>query len=314
MSKGLVSATQIALFENKMDFVVTTKNRVGNTKLFYYMSKGHGMLKLVDAKKVADKKEGFVELYNADEFVGLANKYGDLKGYISANTYKKHSQNPASQLLTKKELKDRAENYLYNEINQKVLAYLKSLPTEIDIKKLYDVLGNFKNIYNELNKLPKIIVFDYDEYGFSDGEKKKAKEAIEELLGGVAQELGFTLLVNTASDNTVGYLLAGAHNMLQRQPTVVFKKVLQAYCLANVVDDKNFVDFALQLYNANKSEFTSGLIASNYYKGIVGLIGDLDKEAKAVNLVGLKDWFEYATSLETNKNQLIAFVKGEEQQ
>lgn len=305
MVKGLVSATQITIFENKMDFVVSTGNKLGKTKLFYYMSKGHGMLKLVDVKKVASTKEGIVELYNADEFVGLANKYKESKGYINANLAKG---------LTTKELKERAENYLYNEINQKVLTYLKSLPTEPEIKKLYDVMGNFKSVYNELNKLPRIIVFNYDEYGFSESEKKKAKEAIEELLGGVAQELGFTLLVNTTSDNTVGYLLAGSHNMLQRQPTVVFKKVLQAYCLTNVVDDKNFVDFALHLYNANKAEFTSGLIASSHYKGIVSLMGDLDKEAKTINLVGLKDWFEYATSLETNKHQLIAFVKGEEQQ
>lgn len=148
MVKGLVSATQIALFENKMDFTVTTKNRLGNTKLFYYTSKGHGMLKLVDAKKVANPKEGYVELYNADEFVGLANKYGDMKGYISANTYKKHSQNTATLMLTKKELKERAENYLYNEINRKVVEYLKTLPTETDINKLYATLVNFKSVKN----------------------------------------------------------------------------------------------------------------------------------------------------------------------
>lgn len=221
MVKGLVSATQIALFENKMDFTVTTKNRLGNTKLFYYTSKGHGMLKLVDAKKVANPKEGYVDLYNADEFVGLANKYSDMKGYISANTYKKHSQNPATLMLTKKELKERAESYLYQEINSKVVEYLKTVPTETEIHKLYAKLVNFKSVYNELNKLPKMVVFDYSVYGFTDGEKNKAKEAVSELLGGVAQELGFTLMDKNADDNNIMYVLDGSHNILQRQPIVV---------------------------------------------------------------------------------------------
>lgn len=88
-------------------------------------------------------------------------------------------------MLTKKELKERAENYLYNEINRKVVEYLKKLPTEKDINKLYATLVNFKSVYNELNKLPKMVVFDYSVYGFTENEKKRAKDAISELLSGV---------------------------------------------------------------------------------------------------------------------------------
>lgn len=40
-------------------------------------------------------------------------------------------------------------------------------------------------------------------------------------------------------------------------------------------------------------------------------IGELDKDARSINVDGLKDWYDYANKLTTSKTQLTDFVKGE---
>ena len=65
------------------------------------------------------------------------------------------------------------------------------------------------------------------------------------------------------------------------------------------------------LYNATKEDFIRTLINGNYYKEMSAFIGELDKDARSINVDGLKDWYDYANKLTTRKTQLTDFVKGE---
>ena len=297
--RELVSLTQIRDFDKKLNFVVTkaNKSKMYNAKIFYYLSKGCGMLRFGHGN--ATPKEGEHELFNVDDFKKLLDGYLDYRALN--NKHKDH--------VSKKEAKEGIEKYLYMNINNKVVTYLKTIPLEPEIIKLYENVNNFKKVYTEVAKIPKSVSVDFNEFGFD--EKEYAISSVNELLSGVAQEHGLKLKDVSFTDGTVIYSIEGTHNKLQRSPVVVYKKALKSFCPIETEDDKRFVEYAGLLYNATKEDFIRTLINGNYYKEMSAFIGELDKDARSINVDGLKDWYDYANKLTTSKTQLTDFVKGE---
>lgn len=301
--RELVSLTQIRDFDRKLDLIVTTspKSKLYNTKIFYYLSKGYGMLRIVDVNTTP--KEGETELFNVDDFKKLLDGYLDYRALN--NKHKDH--------VSKKEAKEGIEKYLYMNINNKVVAYLKTRPLEPAIIKLYANLNNFKKVYTEVAKIPKSVSVDFNAFCFDEKEKEYAINSVTELLSGVAQEHGLKLINIAFTEGNIIYSLEGegTHNKLQRNPVVVYKKALKSFCPIETEDDKRFVEYAGLLYNATKEDFIRTLINGNYYKEMSAFIGELDKDARSINVAGLKDWYDYANKLKTSKTQLTDFVKGE---
>ena len=290
--RELVSLTQIRDFDRKLDFVVSAapKSKMYNTKIFYYLSKGYGMLRIVDVN--VTPKEGETELFNIADFKTLIDGYLDYRALN--NKHKDH--------VSKKEAKEGIEKYLYMNINNKVVAYLKTRPLEPAIIKLYENLNNFKKVYTEVAKIPKSVSVDFNEFGFDEKEKEYAITSVTELLSGVAQEHGLKLINIAFTEGNVMYSLEGTHNKLQRNPVVVYKKALKSFCPIETEDDKRFVEYAGLLYNATKEDFIRTLINGNYYKEMSAFIGELDKDARSINVSALKDWYDYAKTITTSKH------------
>lgn len=299
--RELVSLTQIRDFDRKLDFVVyaAPKSKMYNTKIFYYLSKGYGMLRIVDIN--VTPKEGETELFNIADFKTLIDGYLDYRALN--NKHKDH--------VSKKEAKEGIEKYLYMNINNKVVAYLKTRPLEPAIIKLYANLNNFKKVYTEVAKIPKSVSVDFNEFGFDEKEKEYAITSVTELLSGVAQEHGLKLINIAFTEGNVMYSLEGTHNKLQRNPVVVYKKALKSFCPIETEDDKRFVEYAGLLYNATKEDFIRTLINDNYYKEMSAFIDELDKDARSINVAALKDWYDYAKNLTTSKDKLSEFAKSE---
>lgn len=299
--RELVSLTQIRDFDRKLDFVVSAapKSKMYNTKIFYYLSKGYGMLRIVDVN--VTPKEGETELFNLADFKTLIDGYLDYRALN--NKHKDH--------VSKKEAKEGIEKYLYMNINNKVVAYLKTRPLEPAIHKLYANLTNFKKVYTEVAKIPKSVSVDFNEFGFDEKEKEYAINSVTELLSGVAQENGLKLINIAFTEGNVMYSIEGTHNKLQRNPVVVYKKALESFCPDDDYDDRQFKEIANLLYLADKNKFTVFLEKGKYYKEMSAFIGELDKDARSINVAALKDWYDYAKTITTSKTQLNDFVKGE---
>lgn len=296
ITRGLVSLTQIKLLAKEINTGYPFAECFRKSVLVYNIKNGRGFLKIVsNTYKLRD-----------NEFIFLNEKALEVLAYGFYN------QNTSNTIY------EASVEFLYNEVNKKLIEVRKTKPTKDKLEDVYKKVKGFKIFYKKLSELPSNFYINYSDYDLSNFGMECANRAVTTLLTNLANYNDLKLKVIGDPDDYYTSYVFSYYDPNYILPTDVYFAKLTGFLKNKKLTEseykelKNLFTF---LYKVDKEDFLDILSQRDVkeYELYVEFIEYLFKGMQEINLKGLLNWYEEAKKLRGNKAaiQELAKNKGE---